>query len=74
MSEATEVRVLFDSEAIYIGVRLSDECLMIPVKSLSGIQFPTEVSFENCQMCPRDGCRNRRASYDPDLVREFEAG
>jgi hypothetical protein len=65
--------VLGDVEAA-IGVRLSEDCLMIPVKSVSGIQFPTVVSFENCMLCPRDGCRNRRANYDPDSAREYEAG
>jgi hypothetical protein len=50
-----------------IGVELNDSCLMIPVKSLSGICFPTEERFESCQLCPRKKCPGRRATYDPDL-------
>ena len=50
-----------------IGVRLTDSMLMIPTKSVSGIRFPTEESFESCLLCPRDVCPNRRAPYDPSL-------
>jgi hypothetical protein len=50
-----------------IGVRLNESLLMIPTKSVSGIRFPTEESFESCQLCPREICPNRRAPYDPGL-------
>jgi hypothetical protein len=50
-----------------IGVRLTDSLLMIPTKSVSGIRFPTEESFESCQLCPRENCLGRRAPYDKDL-------
>lgn len=50
-----------------IGVALSDSLLMIPAKSVSGIRFPTEESFESCQLCPRGGCPGRRAPYDRSL-------
>jgi hypothetical protein len=50
-----------------IGVHLTESLLMIPTKSVSGIRFPTEESFESCQLCPREECPNRRAPYDPDL-------
>ena len=50
-----------------IGVELSDSCLMSPIKSVSGIIFPTETSFESCQLCPRVRCPRRRAPYDKDL-------
>jgi hypothetical protein len=50
-----------------IGVELTDSLLMVPTKSVSGIFFPTEESFASCQLCPREGCPNRRAAYDPGL-------
>jgi len=50
-----------------IGVQLTDSFLMIPVKSLSGIRFPTETNFESCQLCPRENCPGRRAPYDKGL-------
>lgn len=50
-----------------VGVRLTESLIMVPVKSVSGLRFPTESSFENCQLCPRDRCPGRRAPYDPNL-------
>ncbi len=50
-----------------IGVRLSDSFLMSPIKSVSGIRFPTEESFASCQLCPRGNCPGRRAPYDETL-------
>ena len=50
-----------------IGVQINDEFIMIPRHSVSGIIFPTEVDYENCQLCPREECSGRRAPYDKDL-------
>jgi hypothetical protein len=61
--------LLGDVEAA-IGVKLTDSFLMLPTKSVSGIRFPTETSFESCQLCPREACPNRRAAWDQKL---FEA-
>ncbi|MCM8777850.1 MAG: vitamin B12 dependent methionine synthase, partial [Candidatus Omnitrophica bacterium] len=52
------------------GVGLTDSFLMIPSKSVSGIIFPTEVSFESCMLCPREKCPSRRASYNSSLYNE----
>ena len=62
--------ILGDVEKL-IGVRLTDAFLMLPLKSLSGIYFPTEVTFESCQLCPRAVCSGRRAAYDPGLVEKY---
>ena len=50
-----------------IGVELTDSLLMVPIKSVSGIIFPTAHSFESCQLCPREVCSNRRTAYQPEL-------
>jgi hypothetical protein len=50
-----------------IGVRLTDSLLMVPMKSVSGIIFPVEVTFESCQLCQMQRCPNRRAPYDAEL-------
>jgi hypothetical protein len=50
-----------------IGVQLTDSLLMLPTKSVSGILFPTETSFESCQLCPRENCPGRRSPYDEGL-------
>lgn len=49
-----------------IGVRLSPTCLMDPIKSVSGIYFPTQTSFTSCMLCPRHPCSKRKAEYDPE--------
>jgi len=48
------------------GVTLTESCLMVPLKSGSGIWFPSESHYENCMLCPRTDCPNRRAPYDAD--------
>jgi len=50
-----------------IGVQLTQSLIMIPLKSVSGIWFPTEVDFASCQLCPREQCPGRRAAYDETL-------
>ena len=54
-----------------LGVRLTDSCLMLPRKSVSGIYFPSESSFFSCRLCPRERCESRKARYDEALVREY---
>ncbi len=65
-----EQRPLFDllgdpEEAI--GVRLTESMLMIPSKSVSGIRFPVEKTFESCQLCQRERCPSRKAPYEAGL-------
>lgn len=54
-----------------IGVWLTESLLMDPVKSVSGIHFPTEVDFKSCMLCTRHPCHKRRAEYDPETVRRY---
>lgn len=48
-----------------IGVVLTDACLMVPNKSVSGIFYPSEDGFQNCQLCRQERCPERRAPFDP---------
>ena len=50
-----------------IGVRLTNSLWMIPSKSVSGMLFPIEQTFESCQLCPRKRCPSRIAPYDEEL-------
>jgi cobalamin-dependent methionine synthase I len=61
----TEQRSLFAAlnTAGDIGVVLTDSCLMVPNKSVSGIMFQTDGQFHNCQHCPRENCPGRRAEF-----------
>jgi hypothetical protein len=62
---------LFREEETSIGVKLTKSLLMLPAKSISGIYFPTEVSFFSCQLCPRDKCPGRKAAYDNKLAEAY---
>jgi hypothetical protein len=52
-----------------IGVRLTETFLMIPMKSESGIFFPTSEKFYSCQLCPRKNCVNRKTGYREVLIK-----
>jgi hypothetical protein len=67
MKEQAQLFALVGDPLAAIGVELTDSYLMVPVKSVSGLRFPSQVSFENCQLCPREGCPGRRAAYDAQL-------
>ena len=62
--------ILGDAETS-IGVRLNESLLMIPRKSVSGIYFPTEITFYSCQLCDRERCVGRKARYNEKLAREY---
>lgn len=49
------------------GVALMPSFLMQPIKSVSGIWFPTETTYENCQLCTKQDCPGRRAPYEAGL-------
>lgn len=53
-----------------IGVRLTENLFMIPIKSVSGIYFHTEIPFYSCQLCPRKDCTSRKADFDEKLAGE----
>jgi len=64
ISEQKKLFSLFDDVEGQIGVELTDTFLMLPLKSVSGMYFATEVTFESCELCPRERCPGRRAKYD----------
>ena len=62
---------LFGNVEDLIGVKLTESLLMIPNKSVSGILFPTEVSFKSCQVCQRQNCPARAAAFDRELMKSY---
>jgi hypothetical protein len=59
----TEQRPLFrilGTAPADIGITLTDSCLLLPLKSISGIYFDSAQDFCNCQLCPRESCFGRR--------------
>jgi len=71
IAQQKELFSLFGDVEELIGVRLTKSCVMFPLKSVSGIYFPTEITFESCQLCPREKCIGRRVSYDPELAKKY---
>lgn len=71
ISQQKQLFSIFGDVESLIGVRLTDRFLMQPLKSQSGIFFPTEVKFESCQLCPRKQCGSRKAPYDPELAQKY---
>jgi hypothetical protein len=57
----------------FIGVTLTESCLMIPNKTVSGLLFATEEDFQTCQVCHRDPCPNRRAPFDERVWRALRS-
>ncbi len=62
---------LFGNTEELIGVRLTESCLMIPNKSVSGVCFSKGTEFISCQLCDRENCHKRRAAFSPELKAEY---
>lgn len=64
--EHGELRKLYDlfgELPTEVPVTLPETLFMQPDYSTSGVFFESEKKFYNCQLCPRDGCPNRKARY-----------
>ena len=71
----TEQKPLFDllgNVEELIGVQLTNSYLLLPIKTVSGIRFPKESTFESCQLCPRENCPSRKASYNEEMRQQFK--
>jgi len=71
ITQQKELFRLFGAHVDEIGVHLTETCLMVPLNTVSGILFPSEIGFESCQLCPRENCTGRRAKFDPELVKMY---
>jgi len=54
-----------------ICVTLTESYLMVPVKSTSGLFFPSEKEYVNCALCGRENCVGRRAEFDRELYNQI---
>lgn len=50
-----------------IGVYLTESFLMAPDISVSGILFPANGAYQNCQLCQRKNCPGRSAPFSTTL-------
>ncbi len=71
LQEQRPLFALLGNVEAQIGVKLTERMLMVPIKSVSGIYFPTEVRFESCLLCQRANCPGRRAPYDATAAARF---
>jgi hypothetical protein len=71
LKEQKQLFSLFGNVEEAIGVKLTESCIMYPLKSASGIYFPTEVTFQSCQLCPRQKCVGRRAPFSVEKVKIY---
>jgi len=64
--DITQQRVLFEAmDSSPLGVSLSEDCLMTPRKSVSGIiglsRFKRyQLRYSPCRLCPKTDCQSRR--------------
>lgn len=63
---------LFGDVEDLIGVRLTQSYLMDPIKTVSGIYFPTEIRFESCMLCTRGPCPKRKSPYNPEMAKRYK--
>jgi hypothetical protein len=56
-----------------IGVTLTDSCLMLPNKTVSGVVFLTQKDYQACEVCHRVDCVGRRAPFNQTLWEELQA-
>ncbi len=62
---------LFGGAEKRIGVELKESGVMKPIKSRSGIIFPSEIHFVSCLLCTQVKCPGRMAKYDPVMAEEW---
>jgi hypothetical protein len=71
VSQQKELFSIFGNVEELIGVRLTDNFVMDPIKSLSGIYFSTDLAFMNCRLCLQERCVKRKAGYDKSLAEKY---
>jgi len=67
ISQQAKLFSLIGSVKEEIGVTLTDSFLMMPIKSTSGLLYPSETEFVNCALCKREKCQGRKVAFDSAL-------
>ncbi len=52
-----------------IGVKLTEKQMLYPIKSVSGILFPSDINYVSCMLCTKKKCGSRRADFDAELYK-----
>jgi len=56
-----------------IGVRLTENCALIPTKSRSSLYFPSRSGFISCRLCRQFRCPGRKAPFNAELLKKYQA-
>jgi hypothetical protein len=62
---------IFGNVEELIGVKLTKNFMMDPVKSISGVYFSTGMDYMNCRLCPQEHCLKRKAEYNEILAEKY---
>jgi len=71
ISQQTQLFAMIGDVKPEIGVTLTDSFLMVPIKSTSGLLFPSKTDFVNCALCTREKCVGRRVEFDKELYAQI---
>lgn len=71
IEQQKQLFAIFGNVEELIGVKLTESYLMVPNKTVSGIYYPAEVTFETCQLCPRENCVGRKAPYNEKVLKSY---
>ena len=70
ITEQGKLFALLGDPRRHIGVELTPQSLMLPVKSASAIYLEAETDYENCMLCLRSHCPKRRRAFDETAFRQ----
>jgi hypothetical protein len=59
VTEQTKIHALLGDTAGSVGVELNAQCMMTPLKSLSGFMFPVPEKPHRCSLCANERCPER---------------
>lgn len=65
---------LFNDTDKAIGLKLTPNKTLSPIKSGSGLLFYNGSSFISCELCLQANCSGRHAAYNPKLAEQFGIG
>jgi len=68
VKEQRNLFMILGDPAKDIYVRLTESCMMTPIKSTSGIRYYASTKFVSCQLCPEARCPMREAPYNAALL------
>mgnify|MGYP006300165453 CR=1 FL=1 len=72
IAQQANLFALFGDTPAKIGVTLTEDNIMLPARSLSGLHYPSEKAFRTCGACRIENCPDRLAPFDPKLWSELK--